>query len=595
MLAIPLRLYRAQYEIGDEREFFELDSLLLRAIGEEGLRTVSSLENAFGIHRRLLIGSLLDLFEDGWIALMQRGSGIFALTPKGRHWLASKRKSLPPRTEPRRDSFYFYQEQITGGLIGKNEVETISENQLPTFKGALLLPEEIAGSWLDSGAVRKLIGRTNLLSLEDPVQVGGLFFLLTDPDLPDRRVLALPPVWKQRLERRLLQEASMHREYHGKKNRVKSTHSSSNDEGYRTTIRNDDIVLGEKAHRELLRSLLANAAKDHTILICSPDASAKHVTGELGAALLQALSRGANVTVLWNCHSKQEGTNVAAALRKIRMAAQNQPQVGTFQFNETALSHQVSLLISGYSKRARTKEAGNFMTVIGNFAWLGKQTGEPENGDQTPYIVSDAGIRIHHPHLIGQLAGLAATFLAAMSRKSQVSNLVNAQFYWRDISLLLNRQPIPDLIQETDACIADLWVVREYECLAIVADEVVTCEGQSLIVSPQADEKGLAFWRNALSGSSIPMPVMICGESEGSRLDDHLRVRSGIHACVVAGKGAYIGSTPPLCGVPPDLEGKFGIGVRIDNGRISEILRQAFIPPAPSVQQISSRSSEPIL
>jgi hypothetical protein len=311
LLLVPVQPYWVEYKVASRRLYFELDVLLLRAIGEESIRTIERLESEFRTSRQLLIESLLQLFDDGWLALPYDGLGGFSLTRKGRRWLESGKQELLNAAPPVKRTATILQELVTGGLVRRDEAYVLSRYELEKqAKEAttVTLPTEVSVDDLDDGRTYRLLSCDAgewVYSIDDVRPRGGTLYLPVDYSDENQRFTGLPAPWQARLAPVLVEKARQTLGISADSDALARMTCVGTGSSYTIPFVQRNLILGNLAIGTRLKQVFDAARAGSRVLICL-SALGNGIWDELRDCLETIAFRNVTVNLLWNSAPGQD-------------------------------------------------------------------------------------------------------------------------------------------------------------------------------------------------------------------------------------------------------------------------------------------------
>ena len=558
MLLIPLCLYRAEYYVSTVRfEYFLLDACIVRAIGEDRVDTVALLEREFHLPRRILIESLLNLFEDGYLAIARESGGPFRLTRKGRLWLNSQEDKLPPRAELEPRSCQMLMERLTGGLLRIGHVKALSEFDLDrgNLKNvAYKIPQTVSGDPWDEGRVRKLMRvkeGERVFSVLGLYPAGAFHYLPVDVDAGRQRVIGLPDAWKH-LERRVLDYFSfLGSDYKPASYWSKAPPTGPYQKNDPLVLRCDDILVGAKAHEDTLGELLRSASRGDSLLIASPEADAASLRKRWSNDLTAALKRDVRIDLLWGQGGAPE--KVRSLVEELRAigAAVLAARTHGFGYNTVALPMSTSLAVF-------TRADGYCEAIFGGPPWLGSWTGDP------------MGIKVRQQtKVVSEVCGTISTLLSRAMAADLLKSITGCT-HWRAVSqaLAFDEASFPAIQDDNNESVS-VKVIREYDFEALAESLIHRCTRRFLLGSARLHSDAVDRLRRAFAANPTPPPeaLLLAGvldrDDQGPAGDRPPIVsdsrRSGFlliaDDCSVIGGPSSYGGTPVGTGIQPYCTG----------------------------------------
>lgn len=403
MLLIPIETYSIQYLVASRRQYFELDCLLLWAIGREKIDDINSLQNELRLPYRLLMEALLRLLEDGWIGVPFEGSERFMLSAKARRWLAkysipSRGMRLDSNSLPVLATDIVARERITGALIRREKISLVTKNMLDEqhfMEHCHTVPPEIPGSELNKADLQTTV-RTKagewVTRIEQVTPAGGGNELYLPVGIAQKdRVFHLPRRWRGHLipvlvefarSRNLLAELEQERVGASAESRHESLpfHFSA--------METDILTRDEPA--SVVRGWLENATRNDALLWTEPRANSPSLR-QWQEPIRAALLRGASIDFVWNADAPEAGV-VLAVLSSLVAGLEHEGARRRFRFNHQPLPVHTCLLAW-----VRNDRSCEFLLC--------------ERGMTEPNVGETAALRIDHPQFLAAVLQIAGRFL----------------------------------------------------------------------------------------------------------------------------------------------------------------------------------------
>lgn len=417
MIFIPVASHWVNYDVVARRDFFELDTLLLWAIGESPT-TVEALEAEFRLHRRVVIECLLRLFEVGLVGLPNAGMAHFALTRKGREWKArykepSSRMTIDLPAEPRKMKDKIVQELITGRLMRARDLALTTTQQVKQPEQHLWLPPVVSPGDLDEVELRGTLRcpeQEYVLHVDNrpwPAPGGGQVFRAVYADVGAQRVYGLPPRWRPILTATILEAA---RHFTGSleappANLIAQEGAAALD-AHQFQVLDTDLLLGAADTRKYVLDRLFNAEPRSRILLVMPNLSESNLRSIAGA-LVAAMQRKCAIDIIWNGHTTYD--SLYAIVRDLLQQAQATSD--QLRFNRRALPVRTHLLLFRYSDHCEA--------VVASGAWMDDVDGRLE-----------VALKLRNAGLLAVASLALAMFL---ERNSEFLGTITSR-PWRDLA-----------------------------------------------------------------------------------------------------------------------------------------------------------------
>ena len=366
---VPVSRYRVRYEVVAGRPFSKFEVLVLTGI-RDGATSLSSLQETFRIHPRLLIEALVTLTQAGWLAVSgEEGSG-FVLTAEGR---AASAEASPTSTRVSPRETYVVMERITGAVAPNGEVTFVTRPQLGELsRSQSSFVERIPYNQLDEGQVQHLLPRRpgERVHWVGPIDLDtkGGTWLAVNVDLESHSVVHLPDVWQSRLKSLVINEASARGQdvnterrgdyWDGPRFRRAMRGRSDSDapqvppSEWPGRIDATDFFSTTDAHDEYLAEVLDKAAPGASVLVASGSVSGQRLES-IEDVIRAAVGRGVKLDLLWGADPQRTGLE---AMQRISRALRQDGASGILRFNKLPSNTSVNLILDSQPEE-RSKPA----------------------------------------------------------------------------------------------------------------------------------------------------------------------------------------------------------------------------------------------
>jgi hypothetical protein len=318
MILVPVDRYRISYDVLSRRESFALDCLLLWAIGKENITAVEDLEQEFCLHRRVLIESLLRLFDAALIGLPYASTGRFVATAAGKRWL--NRYSEPSAlmrlliiSEPRPTEATVVRELMTGALTLHRRLVLVTKKQLLEdghWEYCVPVSKDITSTNLQEDDLREILPHKDhewVFRIKANVPAGGgELYRPVVPDLKRGIVRGLPARWRNALTFPLLEFARTCPEKASKVVMDMGEDYAYEGPPYRFPVLPRDLTCGVDQMRGFLEEFLRHSPRRSRILIVAPGLTADAIS-TWKDALANALQNECVIDLVWGTPSGAPG------------------------------------------------------------------------------------------------------------------------------------------------------------------------------------------------------------------------------------------------------------------------------------------------
>jgi hypothetical protein len=436
MLLVPVTPHRVEYKVATQRPYFELDWLILKAVGLENLKTIEQLETEFRVPRRVLIECLIGLFEDGWIALPYGSRGLFALTMRSRKWLHSGKKSLESVVPPQSRSAKLVQELVTGAVLRRDDVYLVSRYELEQrgyLSNAHFISKEVLDEQPDEGRVRALLRCREgewIYSIDNIEPSGGPLYLPIDYSVENKKLVGLPRSWHFRLSPFLL---DLVRTYPGVINGSRFWDTEPAGGSAETThsalVLPRDLIRGTEEVRQWVKQKVRSASHGSSLMILLGEVNAIDLYGWKDD-IVASLRRGAKFELIWGgVEGGEEGVRILTdILTSIEHEAA--PSIlanSAFRWNRSAAAVHTDILIETY----KGSQPSDLRVEIG----FGPPEWLKNSLSSSSRVPSSFLITIRSPGLAAQLCRSVASALSPISNQQ----ITNSAHRWRFAAMELEK------------------------------------------------------------------------------------------------------------------------------------------------------------
>lgn len=300
MKIVYLPLYRmaVSYVVSFGRRWSVLEQLLLVEVASTR-RTVSELSKATNMPDRLIIEAMINLMRASWVEVRSTDNGVyFAATAAGlRH---ASEQDLPVTLQREAKWQSLCVDRLTGSWFRADDLELVYERDLPADANVL---DPLVHTYDPAdGSIRDLF----YLSMDEALEPSLPQF--RTPSKPyaritvafDRVLSGLPQAAPLRLSQSIVQNAE---KFPNSSEEIQSKSDYTRNSGSFSDLRDDDIVVGGRQHRELIKRVLNQAKTTVIIHSCfvSPD-----TVQDLLPDFEQAAQRKVRIELLWGLHNDPE-------------------------------------------------------------------------------------------------------------------------------------------------------------------------------------------------------------------------------------------------------------------------------------------------
>lgn len=581
ILLIPVSRFRVDYEVGAGKPFSRLDMLLVRMLADQGPQSLESLKKTFQLPGRLIIEILVNLFHEEWLTMTAAG---FELTAKGRGGL---RGDIKPESHKIFDAHTsIIMERVTGGLIPSNEIVYETQDNLQKrdlWDYCYRLAVDFTDNRLDEGQVKPFLRRQDgqwIRAVASPkMESKDWHWLPVEVNAEDSSITGLPERWHVRLKDRLIAEAisrppiSEKRHYQSHSFQRRSQTPGKILDGRPVNLSLEAIIWGNEAHQVYLGIALASARR--SILIASADLNP--LWPDLRKSLLETLTRGVTIDLLWGHTQYQQGPDPYPALSsyiELSNEVSKVPGAGTLRLNELPLPSGMNLILFD--------SVDGFRSVVTSHRWL---------AGSRPEVVS-IGVRFEDPGLISDICLSAVSVMM----ESPVQHRSGGVECWRSLASQLDQEATPYSFDGSDECIDNfstgslMRIVHNQDHASRVLELGRTVQDRLIMGCERIDEIGLRRLTGLPRLQTLEGPLQIfCGQQSFSSEDRgrfetllaahgirEVRARGLSGSVVIADTTALLGSNSPWSasrGDTPVTE----IALQIDGGLIPDELSRLLL------------------
>lgn len=294
---VPLYRNAVSYLVNIGRRWSLLEQLLLIELGV-GRRTVKQLALSASLPERLIVEALINLMQAGWIEVVSTGDAVvFDTTVIGKK--RSSERDLPVKLYRDVRWISLCCERLTGSWHRSDEFDLVYEKDLPDNPS--IVDPLIQTCPQEDGAIR------DLLRLDADEALEPTPFQFKTPSRPyaritlvDDRLFGLPATVSFRFKRALL-EAS--RALPDISEDLQIGRSFATSDEMRDDIVDDNIIVGDKNHLELLKDCIQQASSSLILHSCFLNAATvDHILPDLQ----RAAERKVRVELIWGLHIDPE-------------------------------------------------------------------------------------------------------------------------------------------------------------------------------------------------------------------------------------------------------------------------------------------------
>lgn len=363
MILVPLDRYRVDFEVGLGTPFSRLDTLVLRAISDEQATSIEALSDLMLLPRRLLIESIVSLSRAGWVAVGGIGKE-FSVTPIGQSALSADVLPTPERVIAKLGSVLV--ERLTGQVATLRDLTFWTAKRLQEaglWDQCERLPRSANVVALDAGQAKPLLSRDRnewIRWIGEPIPQQEVW-LKVGIDTENATASGIPEVWANallptlakvlgipELARRSRQDQEQQPTFHRRREA--------------RNVRADQVqlILSGADHRALLRTALREAQSQ--IVIASAFANADVLEADIKPGVLDALSRGVRVDLLWGYAAGSNAEEQERTMKVLSSIRKSSGQGQLLRFNEKPSGSHAKLLLWNTAK--------GFAACVGSNNWL---------------------------------------------------------------------------------------------------------------------------------------------------------------------------------------------------------------------------------
>ena len=265
-LFFPLYRMAVSYVVSSGRRWSVLEHLLLFEVASSK-RTTAELADLTGMPDRLVVEALINLLRASWLEVRSTEAGVFfAATAAGRRWAAEP--ELPATLQREVKWLSVCLDRLTGSWLRADELDLVHEKEVPADADTVAALKHTFDP--NDGALRDLFTLDADESLEPtPPQFRNASRYMARVGVAFGQIeTGLPPSALPRLRQALI-EAARELQWDVE---VPTVEERPSIEGTtRDDIGDDDIIVGGRAHLEMLRGALECTRSAFILHTCFPE------------------------------------------------------------------------------------------------------------------------------------------------------------------------------------------------------------------------------------------------------------------------------------------------------------------------------------
>jgi hypothetical protein len=519
-----------------------------RSVGE-GAATIDALVETFRVHRRLITQAVVNLVQDGFVALGGASESALLLTREGAE---AMERGILSRTvvSPSRRTIVVM-ERLTGGLAPNAEVRFLDDRQVrEMYRDALRLPIRVGYNDLDGAQVRHLLPKRQFEWLQfigTITQLSkGFHWLPVDADLAAGAVIGIPDRWDHRLSAVILDEArrvgsdmpaTMERQPLPRQRRPAQVTAEDVDtprlpvEDWAVDVTPDDLLTDAPGVHGWLAAALGRASD--WMLVAVPSLTCSGVE-RAADDLVAACQRGVRVELLW-------GRDADGGLARLKKLRYDHKLDGMLDFNNQSAPSAMGLVVAddGAGVTALVASSGAMDdTVDGGSRTLGVLMREP--GIASALCLAAAG---------AWRAAEGERLASAPDRLARVAGVLSAQQAAETSTTGMRARVVLD--RDHDVLLGQM--------LRSAQDRLVLASAQPSGVAPRRLVELLSHPREQCLAVSLvvgadPVDTALANQLSGllTAVGGHMRKSPGVARGLVADDCAVVGSFDPLATEPYD-------------------------------------------
>jgi hypothetical protein len=408
-LFFPLYRMAVSYVVSSGRRWSVLEHLLLFEVASSK-RTTAELADLTGMPDRLVVEALINLLRASWLEVRSTEAGVFfAATAAGRRWAAEP--ELPATLQREVKWLSVCLDRLTGSWLRADELDLVHEKEVPADADTVAALKHTFDP--NDGALRDLFTLDADESLEPtPPQFRNASRYMARVGVAFGHIeTGLPPSALPRLRQALIEAA---RELQWDVEVPTGDKRPSIEGTTRDDIGDDDIVVGGRAHLEMLRAALERTRSAFILHTCFLNPETMRL---LLPDLEKAARRKVRIDLLWGLHVDPEEPEHRKPKQDSDKVLDLLPEFARRRVQLSPVSSGSHAKVVLYDDRA----TGAWTSIVGSCNFLSSE-----------FDWIEASVRTRNQGLAAQLVGhLIAAQLPASGAWSPVARRLNR--IWSDM------------------------------------------------------------------------------------------------------------------------------------------------------------------
>lgn len=416
-VAIPIALYDVRFETRRGRPFSGLERLILDAIVDDA-GELHELEQMFGVHRRIVVETVVTLVQAGWVAVTSGGD----LVPTSLGVEAAGLEGVPRTTvvDPTRRQVVMM-DQVGGAVALKYEASYVPRRRAENLADEIL-PRRVHRGNLEPLEVQHLLPARigEWVSWIDPdirLVSNNAHYVVGEFDFSRNTIVNVPAAFVDSLPTDLINQATSARGILHVAEDDDVAHADEWQGRWVADVSTDDLTVGCAAHHDLIVDALQHSAQTR-VLIASAFVGRNRLR-KIAPSLHAALIRGVDVDLVWGYDSEDSKERVADLIQ-IAQTAETINAPGRLTFNRSAAGSHMKVL-------AFDRDPGAWEVTIGSHNWLSAAV----DGDTV-----DISITVRHPGVTAEVGRLVAE-----SMRPEIESDGRSRSFWAALGHNLITQP----------------------------------------------------------------------------------------------------------------------------------------------------------
>jgi len=429
----PVSKYRIEYEVAEGVPYSHLDRMIHKAV-QENLGSLAALEKTFRVHKSLIIQSLVNLTQIGWIALGTTSDQQFVITPAGKAALAENDIAALIQRTPRKYDVFL--DLVTGAVLPFRHVPSVSTRFLKAremWDRRICLKPEIPYSYrLDEGEIIHMLDRPegkriySVKSIENIIPTGLYILIIFDEN--NQQILNLPSYMSEALMPYVVEKAKELAEMEEAFPDLEPEDRAQIDQNvgdvqdvfsgwlgaqYQVDLNPDKVFIGQEQHEVQLHRALAEA---QSVLFIASSLVSREKMNDLYPSIRVALEKGVEIHILRGIGSKSE-TESRNWFFTETSDFKNLP--GSIKTNYSSVASNARFMIWDTTDDC-------FVGIVGSYDWLAPLQPVP------PEVPTDVGIELESPDILLQLTRFASDLWQLSNNRNDRLSSVPSR--WKKIS-----------------------------------------------------------------------------------------------------------------------------------------------------------------